>query len=54
MVHCRVLQIEGMCVVDYGYPIITQGNFMLTVILKLMHTLREMLYNVTVPGIQCI
>lgn len=43
MVHCRVLQIEGVCVVDYGYPIITQGNFMLTVILKLMHTLREML-----------
>lgn len=54
MVHCRVLQIEGVCVVDYGYPIITQGNFMLTVIPKLMHTLREMLYNVTVPGIQCI
>lgn len=24
MVHCRVLQIEGVCVVDYGYPIITQ------------------------------
>lgn len=51
MVHCRVLQIEGVCVVDYGYPIITQGNFMLTVILNLMHTLREMLYNVTVPEI---
>lgn len=53
MVHCRVLQIEGVCVVDYGYLIITQGNFMLTIILRLMHTLRDyyMLYNVTVPEI---
>lgn len=26
MVHCCVLQIEGVCVIDHGYPIITQGN----------------------------
>lgn len=29
MVFCCVLQIEEVCDIDHGYPIITQGNFML-------------------------
>lgn len=48
MVFCCVLQIEWVCVIDHGYPIITQGKFMLMATLQTdAYAQENTIYNVT-------